>query len=154
MANSKLENKEFEIPNEMLDLLNLTLNSYNGDTNVKGYKRLVTLTNDKKLSYYAIKRLKNFFDNYNGEKNDTEYLLNGGDKMKNWVNSTLKKARDIVNSETNPYIENPLKKERNTDRTQSAINQLKNIVKENRNSYRFIINESQYKYLLKKYLLK
>lgn len=154
MANSKLENKEFEIPNEMLDLLNLTLSSYNGDTNVKGYKRLVTLTNDKKLSYYAIKRLKNFFDNYNGEKNDTEYLLNGGDKMKNWVNSTLNKARDIVNSETNHYIENPLKKERNTDRTQSAINQLKNIVKENRNSYRFIINESQYKYLLKKYLLK
>jgi hypothetical protein len=154
MSNSKLEGKKFVIPNEILEHLKKTLSSYKGDENVRGYERLNTLIKDGEVTYYVMKRIKNYFDSYVGDKYESEYLLNGGDKMKFWVDSTLNKAREFVNNEISGYVENPIKQSRNTDRTQSIVTQLKNVIKENRNSYRFIVNESQYKFLIKKLLLK
>jgi hypothetical protein len=38
-----------------------------------------------------MKRIKNWFDNYDGDHKDIEYRLNGGKTMQNWVESTLNK---------------------------------------------------------------
>ena len=43
-----------------------------------------------------MKRIKNFFDVYEGDETDSEYVLNGGERMKNWVNNALKIAREAI----------------------------------------------------------
>lgn len=59
-------------------------------TTLDGYKRLQNyINNDGFLSYNWLRRVKNFFDNYNGDENDIVYLMNGGRGMKRWVNHTL-----------------------------------------------------------------
>jgi hypothetical protein len=43
-----------------------------------------------------MKRIKNFFDGFKGSKNETPYLLNGGTKMKQWVDECLSNARNDI----------------------------------------------------------
>ena len=40
--------------------------------------------------------MKNFFDNYNGKRKGTTYMLNGGTMMKVWIEKTLEHARQNV----------------------------------------------------------
>jgi hypothetical protein len=96
MANSALENKYWEMDEEMTNHLSKIFNAYNGDENVEGYKRLKDLTNDPEITYQQMKRIKNFFDGFSGKKNETPYLLNGGTKMKQWVDECLSNARDDI----------------------------------------------------------
>jgi hypothetical protein len=80
------------------------MNAYKGDKNVEGYKRLEGLINEPKVSYEQLKRIKNFFDTHStsntdymdDRKQDTQFILNGGRKMKDWVNGTLDSARQGV----------------------------------------------------------
>ena len=43
-----------------------------------------------------MKRIKNWFDKFDGDHNDMEYRLNGGKTMNNWVDSTLNKETQAL----------------------------------------------------------
>lgn len=94
--NSELKNRCFPIPKEVRKILQSTLNNYNGDKTVDGYKRLNNILSMDNISYHEMKRIKNFFDNYNGTDKSAEFILNGGQPMKNWVNATLNQATKAV----------------------------------------------------------
>jgi len=103
MANSKLQGKSWQIPKELHDHLKKTMRAYKGEENVEGFQRLQNLINNPNVSYEELKRIKNFFDTQSGntdymddKKQSTPFILNGGRKMKSWVNSTLDLARDTV----------------------------------------------------------
>jgi hypothetical protein len=96
MANSSLQGYSWNVPEELYNHLSRIMNAYKGDKNVSGYQRLRNILDTKKLTYENIKLIKNFFDTFGGSKNDTEFILNGGAKMKFWVNDTLNKAREGI----------------------------------------------------------
>lgn len=104
MPNSALQGKSWDIPEELYTHLRRTMNAYKGDENVEGYQRLKGLIDNKKISYEQLKRVKNFFDSENDvdymmdKKASTPFILNGGNKMKTWVNNILDTARGNIQS--------------------------------------------------------
>jgi hypothetical protein len=95
MANSGLVGKSFTLDENILKHLKKIYDAYKGSKNVEGYERLKNLlAGENKITYEQIKRIKNFFDNWSGKKNETPYILNGGDKMKSWIETTLNDGRD------------------------------------------------------------
>jgi hypothetical protein len=96
MANSKLQGKSINIPENVKKHLKKIFNAYRGNKNVEGYERLKGLSEKDVITYEQLKRIKNFFDNYEGGRNTTPYLLNGGTMMKEWVNTVLQDARQNI----------------------------------------------------------
>lgn len=96
MANSALENKYWELDGTLIDHLTKIFNAYKGDKTIAGYVRLNHLIDTKECSYQQMKRIKNFFDTHQGTNKETSYLLNGGTKMKQWVDECLSNARDDI----------------------------------------------------------
>jgi len=84
--NKKLYGKDFEVPGEVVEYLDKCFNTV------------------KKVSYSVLKRIKNFFDSYEGNKKDAPFVLNGADYMKNWVNNTLEHNRKKLKT-TNQHKE-------------------------------------------------
>ena len=80
--NTYLYNKEFQIPLEIRKVLINCFNECRGaDKNSEGYKRNIGLQKSKTITYQQLKRIKNWFDSFSGKKEDTEYVLNGGDRI-------------------------------------------------------------------------
>ena len=77
--NNDLKNRTFPLPDGVRKILQKTLDNYNGDKTVDGYKRLNNILNMQTISYHELKRIKNFFDHYNGSDKSAEYILNGGE---------------------------------------------------------------------------
>ena len=88
--------------------------------------------------------MKNWFDNFKGDRNDLEYILNGGDYVKNWVNNTLQSKRNDVDLGKeiksvvlpNQYIDNHEKNDlasmnRPSERHKSAVNKYDTAISEN-----------------------
>jgi hypothetical protein len=96
MANSKLQGQKTFIPQKVQTHLSRIFTAYNGDETVEGYARLKKLVDKDQITYEQMKRMKNFFDGYDGKRNSTPYLLNGGTMMKEWINKTLKDARKNI----------------------------------------------------------
>ena len=94
--NSQLKDRNFTIPDWLYMKLSSVLKKHAGDTTTPGYKRLNNLLADRNVSYSDMKRVKNYFDNYQGDGTDAEYEMNGGKDMRDWVDSALKTARDAV----------------------------------------------------------
>ena len=94
--NNELKNRRFPIPKNVRKLLQQTLDNYKGDKTIDGYKRLNNVLSMDSIAYNEMKRIKNFFDNYGGTDKSAEYILNGGDAMKTWVNNTLYTATKAV----------------------------------------------------------
>jgi hypothetical protein len=94
--NSKLYGNIVIIPNTLLKHLEDCFNSTQGNTNIEGWKRNQDLRQSKQVSYQQIKRIKNWFDSYNGNKEDAPFILNGGDRMNNWCDEVLRVWRDDV----------------------------------------------------------
>ena len=92
--NSKLYNNVVMMPDSLLKYLNDCFNSTNGDTNTEGWKRNQELRQQKQITYQQIKRIKNWFDGYSGNKEDAPFILNGGDRMKGWCDEVLRVWRD------------------------------------------------------------
>jgi len=119
MANSNLVGKHFEISNSLLKKLKTNLEKY-GEGNPNGSKRARNLITNKTISYEEIKRIKNFFDNYEGDGTDVEYKLNGGDVGEKWVNNSLSNARNVIDSKKKVRMdggeENQYKKTHTKDR--------------------------------------
>lgn len=96
MANSELRGNKMIIDDDINYHLKRIYNAYKGPKDVEGYERLRDLCDKKDISYEQLKRIKNFFDSFEGKNTDTTYLLNGGTKMKSWVDTKLTDMRKRV----------------------------------------------------------
>ena len=70
----------------------------NADSNVEGYNRNRRLQTINNIGYPELKRIKNFFDTYTGNPQDAPFILNGENKMKDFVNSILSGARQSLST--------------------------------------------------------
>ena len=130
MANSTLENKYWELDTELINHLNKIFDAYKGNENVEGYKRLKDLINGGECTYQQMKRIKNFFDTYKGKNHETPYLLNGGTKMKQWVDECLSNARQDVKGKKKSMMaigmDNQFQKDGGTKDQDSSAKRIKN----------------------------
>ena len=89
MANSQLLDKQYRIPQDVLNYIRTVLVSNpSGD----GVKRAKFMLKNGVVTYQVLKRIKNFFDHYDG--NDKwAYALAGGDPMRSFIETTLAQDR-------------------------------------------------------------
>jgi hypothetical protein len=123
------------IPDTLVKHLEDCFNSTNGNNNIEGYKRNQELRQSKQITYQNLKRIKNWFDTYSGKKEDAPFILNGGDRMSNWVNHALQQMRNSVSSSkkiksdggmANQYLDTHGKNSFNlNDKHTSTVDQLK-----------------------------
>ena len=101
--NKNLYDKEIEFPSDKQKHMKVCFQKVpNADKNTEGYKRNLELQNKNFISYKQLKRIKNFFDNFIGNQNEPEFILNGGVEIKNWVNNELRRMREYIkNTKTN-----------------------------------------------------
>lgn len=97
MANSRLLGTLHAIPEELLEYLKKLQQQLSQDPAAKGLKRLNGLIGRGYCTYEQLKRVKNYFDHVDPNTvSEAEYLSNGGDPMKNWVNDRLEKIRGNI----------------------------------------------------------
>jgi len=93
--NKELKNREFDIPQNILDKINHTVVGLNGQ-NVHGVMRAKKLLNDKKVKYGQLKRIIHDIINMDKVADRVRYDLAGGDLMDNWSKQHLKGERDLI----------------------------------------------------------
>ena len=86
------------LPDSLTKHLEDCFNSVSCDDTTEGFKRNQNLRQSKKITYQNLKRVKNWFDSFSGKKEDAPFVLNGGDRMSNWVNHALQQMRNSVKS--------------------------------------------------------
>ena len=102
--NNELYGHKVEIPEEVIGYLNDCFNQVQGaNDSMDGYRRNIDLRNKGQISYQQLKRIKNWFDNYQGDGTDAPFILNGAEYMKNWVNNTLTHLRNQTTSTSDEY---------------------------------------------------
>ena len=95
--NKDLYGHKVPLPEDVLNYLGQCFDSAQGaDENTEGYKRNKDLRDTREVSYQQLKRMKNWFDSFDGHENELPYILNGGHYVKNWVHNTLGSMRDGV----------------------------------------------------------
>ena len=95
--NKDLYGNIVQLPEDVVDYLQQCFDSANtDDSTIEGYKRNQELRDSREVTYQQLKRMKNWFDNFNGLENDLPFILNGGHYVKNWVDNTLGGMRDNV----------------------------------------------------------
>ena len=78
------------LPEDVIVYLGQCFDSAHGaDENTEGYKRNKDLRDTKEVTYQQLKRMKNWFDEFNGHENELPHILNGGHYVKGWINNTL-----------------------------------------------------------------
>ncbi len=92
--NKNLYDRIAIIPDSLVKHLNDCFSTVQGNQNIEGYNRNQQLRQSKQATYQQIKRIKSWFDNYNGKKEDAPFILNGGDRMKSWCDEVLRVWRD------------------------------------------------------------
>lgn len=96
--NSKLYDTsvgEMVIPKDIKQhLRNSFAQAQGADQNTEGFRRNQELQSQEKITYKQLKRIKNFFDNFEGEPTEVSFILNGGALVKNWVNNSLNNMRN------------------------------------------------------------
>ena len=125
MSNSKLVGKVFPVPEKVLIELGKNLKMFSDKRESKGFNRAIFILERKACTYEQLKRIKNYFDSVTDDNFDeVEYLLNGGDVMKKWVNYTLDEARKSVHgtksARKNAGMENQFRSDSEDNLTPSA----------------------------------
>ena len=92
--NKNLYDRKAKLPDSLIKHLKDCFNSVEADSNTEGYNRNQDLVDNGYVTYQQIKRIKNWFDNFNGNPNDLSYILNGGERMKSWCDEVLRVWRD------------------------------------------------------------
>jgi len=110
--NSNLYNTslgEVLIPNDIKQhLKNSFAQMKSAPQNTEGFKRNQELQRQEKITYKQLKRIKNFFDNFQGKPTDPSFILNGGVLMRTWVNNTLNNMRtNTTNNQQVTQVEDP-----------------------------------------------
>jgi len=96
-VNKDLYGNKVELPEDVVNYLQQCFESASGaDETTEGYKRNQELRDSREVTYQQLKRMKNWFDKFNGNENDLPYILNGGHYVKNWVENTLGSMRNNV----------------------------------------------------------
>lgn len=148
--NNELKNRIFPLPDGVRKILQNTLNNYKGDKTIDGYKRLNNILSMKVISYHELKRVKNFFDHYNGTNKSAEYILNGGDPMKTWVNNTLytatKAIHDFKQAKKDAGISNAFIKHHSKDRRNKKKNKPTQVAFATKDVNRKMIDGNSMKY--------
>jgi len=107
-VNSNLYNKTIELPKEVVEYLQTCFDHIpNSDPSIEGHKRNEELRDTGYVTYQQLGRIKNWFDNYEGDGTDAPFILNGADYMKNWVENTiqgLRKNDNFSNQVQNDYM--------------------------------------------------
>jgi 8-oxo-dGTP diphosphatase len=94
--NSELYDKKYPIPLPIINELKAKLMGSN-DLSGEGVKRAKFLVNNGYATYQMLKRIKNFFDNFDiSADSKQEYELSGGDNMRSFIEHTLEADRKGV----------------------------------------------------------
>lgn len=96
--NKDLYDRKVKLPETLINHLGKSFEMVEADSNVEGYNRNKDLRNEPVLTYQQLKRIKNWFDSYNGNKEDAPFILNGGDRMSKWCNHVLDHWRKTLES--------------------------------------------------------
>lgn len=103
--NSNLYDKKVSIPENIKKYLEKCFAAAKGaNETTEGYKRNKQLRESSDITYQQLKRIKNWFDSYKGNKKDLPFILNGGDYVKNWVDNTLNQMRNMTNKNSEEFI--------------------------------------------------
>lgn len=95
--NKDLYGNTVQLPEDVVEYLQQCFDSANtDDSTIEGFKRNQELRDSREVTYQQLKRMKNWFDTFNGLENDLPFILNGGHYVKNWVDNTLGGMRDNV----------------------------------------------------------
>lgn len=95
--NKDLKLRIFDIPQNVLDKINHTVISLNGE-HFHGLNRAKKLLNDKKVKYGQLKRIIHDLQNIDKINDRTRYDLCGGELMEKWSEQHLKGERDMVSN--------------------------------------------------------
>jgi ADP-ribose pyrophosphatase YjhB (NUDIX family) len=91
MANQQLYDKQYSVPSDVIKYIQTVLVS---SPSGEGVKRAKFIVKNGSVTYQELKRLKNFFDNFNTQANNkAQYALAGGNLMKAFVDATLNQQR-------------------------------------------------------------
>lgn len=93
--NKELKHRIFNIPQNILDMINHTVVTLEGN-HTDGVKRAKKLLQDKKVKYGQLKRIIHDLQNTDKIKDRLKYNLYGGDNMLNWGKQFLKGERDFI----------------------------------------------------------
>lgn len=96
--NSNLYDRKAKLPDDLIKHLKQCAGSVSTDSNTEGFNRNKEIVSSGVVTYQQIKRIKNWFDQFTGKKEDTPFILNGGDRMKSWCDEVLRVWRDNDNS--------------------------------------------------------
>ena len=97
--NSELYGKTYPVPQDVLEYLDQCFNAVGEvDETTEGFKRNKDLRDKGEITYQQLKRMKNWFDSFNGHQDEIPHILNGGHYVRNWVNDTLKGDRDTIDT--------------------------------------------------------
>lgn len=93
--NKDLKNRIFDIPQNILDKINHTIISLNGQ-HTDGLIRAKKLLNDKKVKYGQLKKIIHDIENIDKINQKIKYDLCGGDLMEKWSKQFLNGERDLI----------------------------------------------------------
>ena len=93
--NKELKDRVFDVPQNILNKINHTLNGLNGDYFV-GVDRARTILNDKKVTYGQLKKIIQDFKTIDKTNDRLRYDLYGGELMDNWAKQYLQGERDLI----------------------------------------------------------
>lgn len=93
--NKALKSRIFDIPQNILDLINHTITGLNGQ-HFHGVNRAKKLLSDKKVKYGQLKRIIHDLKNIDKINDKLRYDLYGGDLMFDWAIQFLKGERDLL----------------------------------------------------------
>jgi hypothetical protein len=93
--NKDLKHRIFDIPQNILDKINHTIQGLNG-VHVDGVQRAKKLLADRKVKYGQLKRIIHDLQNTDIGAERQKYDLAGGDLMKNWGMQFLQGERDLI----------------------------------------------------------
>ena len=95
--NKELKNRDFDLPQNILDKINHTVTGLNGQ-NVHGVMRAKKLLTDKKVTYGQLKRIIHDIQGMDKVADKIRYDLAGGDLMDRWSKQYLQGERDMVSN--------------------------------------------------------
>ena len=143
--NSELYGKTYPVPQDVLEYLDQCSKAVGEvDETTEGFKRNKDLREKGEITYQQLKRMKNWFDNFNGHQDEIPNILNGGHYVKNWVENTLSGDRnsiDVSKRTKSEVLPNQYIKQHNKDNI-TDINRPSKNHKSSVNSYDSAITEN------------
>ena len=96
--NKDLYDRKVKLPESLKNHLSKSFEMVEADSNVEGYNRNQVLREKGIMTYQQLKRVKIWFDSYDGNKEDVPFILNGCERMQKWCGHVLNHWRDSLES--------------------------------------------------------